>query len=145
MHPYCIPNFRIPGIFAGVFYIRIVYFHTFLSARARGKVAAACYRYDVPVCAYHSSAPGVTRTSFRRFRRTILVGACLLPARRLSLEPGPRVRRHEGPCQGCRGMEKMLDALLRTQHNRLAGKSGSPSTVTWPHHETEEDRDAQDR
>src|SRR5437773_6627035 len=100
---------------------------TFTRTRVRveRKTAAACYRCDVPVCAYHSSAPGVTRTSFRRFRRTILVGACLLPARRFSLEPGPRVMRHERPYHGCRGRDEMLDALLRTQHNRLVRKSGS--------------------
>jgi len=39
----------------------------------------------------------------------------------------------------------MRDALLRTQHNGLTCKSRQRSTVTWPHHETEEDRDAQDR
>ena len=114
------------------------------------QIKNSSYILDNPIRFRHSDfcrtlSQTFRETSFRRFRRINLVEACFLPARRFSLEPGPRVRRHERPYHGCRGRGEMLDALLRTQHNRLARKVRQQSTVTWPHHETKEDRDTQDR
>jgi hypothetical protein len=86
-------------------------------------------------------------TSFRRFRRTILEGSRFLPARHILLGAFSRAsgdtklyhpRWRRGECW-------MRDALLGTQHNGLTCKSRQRPTLSWQYHETEEDRDAQDR
>src|SRR4051812_48340588 len=69
---------------------------------------------------------------------------CFLGARRLSLQAWPRVRRHESLYHAYRGGE-MLDALLRTRPNRLVCTSPPALNHDLTHHETEEDRDVQDR
>ena len=70
--------------------------------------AFSTIRLDNPIRFRHSDfcrtlSQTFRETSFRRFRRINLVEACFLPARRFSLEPSPRVRRHERPYHGCRG------------------------------------------
>ena len=101
-----------------------------------------------PITRIEDESPfGCFETSFRRFRRTILEGSRFLPARHILLGAfsgasgdtklyHPRWRR--GECW-------MRDALLGTQHNGLTCKSRQWPTPSWQYHETEEDRDAQDR
>ena len=89
-------------------------------------------------------APGVARTSFRRFRRTIFEGTCFLRARRICLGAFSRASGDTKALQLVSGRGEMLDALLRTHHNGLTCKSRQSST-DLTHHEKEQDRDAQDR
>jgi hypothetical protein len=81
-------------------------------------------RCDGPVCAYHSSAPGVARTSFHRFRRTILEGTYFLGARALELGDfvAPQKTRKALPQGSARG-ERLLCGHGLLQHNRLPSRS----------------------
>jgi hypothetical protein len=83
-------------------------------------------------------------TSFGCFRRTNLVRN-VFPSR-AALQPGALGRASGGTKAlppGGRGVKCWTHFSGRSTTDCLA--KVRPSTVTWPHHETEEDRDAQDR